>query len=159
MRVFKLFLIIFALSVVAFADSLPDQWAGVTVYYNQFASPQVNGAVTYAKRILTNGTYSYNSVHILSVQKNPWRAMTETETGIAQHITKFGPFDVFGLGQIGVATSGSEDGTKVGPSFSAGGFAFAGVGRGVTLGPTLRLTKSTIGDRQWALGLTLGWGK
>lgn len=140
-------------------STLPSQWAGVSVYYNQFAAPQINGAMTYAKKILTAKTYLWNSINFLSYDRNPFRVMTAPETGLAQHLTDFGPFSVFVLGQAGIAVTGEESGTKTGMTLTTGGFAFAGFRNGVTIGPVLRITKPTISDTQWSLGLCIGWGK
>ena len=157
-------LLCLALAVPAAAQTateptLPNQWAGAGVFFNQYASPQINGTAAYAKKILGSGTYSFNAVNFLSYETQPFRVMTTVETGIAQRVTRFGVFEVFALGTLGPATAGNEDGTKLGVAFTGGGFAFAGLGKGWTIGPVLRFVKPTISDTQWSLGLMLGWGE
>ncbi len=140
---------------------LPDQWAGIGMSFNQYAAPNINGVAAYARKLTSNSrpTYSFSAVNFLSVERSPFRVLTTTETGLAQYLTKFGPFSVFGLGTAGLATAGSADGTSAGATFTGGGFAVAGVGRGVTIGPMLRIIKPAISERQWAAGLMIGWGK
>jgi hypothetical protein len=156
------------------ATPLPDQWAGAGVFFNQYAAPQINGTLAYAKRVMGGGTYSFTAVNFLSYSTNPFRVMTSTETGIAQHLTTFGPFEVQVLGTLGPAfaadpatqqvapdgtTTVTSGGTKVGLSLTGGGFAFARLKNGWTIGPVLRVTKPTISDTQWSIGLMIGWGK
>lgn len=139
----------------------PSQWAGAGASWNQFASPQINGMLAYAKRLTSNAypTYSFTVINILSVQRQPFRVMTTTETGVAQKATSFGPFAIYGLGTMGLATAGTEEGTSTGMVFGGGGMALAGIGKGWTVGPLIRIIKPTIGDRQWAVGVMMGWGQ
>lgn len=155
-------LLIFALALACQAQTeTPTQWAGAGATFNQYAAPQINGVVAYARRLTSNPypTYSFSAVNILSVQRQPFRVMTTTETGIAQYATKFGPFSVYGLGTVGLAAAGNSDGTTTGAVFSGGGMAVAGIGKGWTVGPLVRVIKPTIGDKQFAVGLLIGWGK
>lgn len=149
-----------ALSAAAQTET-PQQWAGVGVTWNQYAAPQTNGILAYARRITSNEhpTYSFSTINILSVQRAPFRVMTTTETGIAQHAGTFGPFQVYGIGTIGLATAGSASGTATGATFSGGGLALASIGRGWSLGPLVRVIKPTISERQWAAGICIGWGR
>ncbi len=148
------------LAAFAHAES-PAQWAGVGTSFNQYAAPQINGIAAYARRVTNNEhpTYSFSAINFLSVERSPFRVMTTTETGIAQHVTKFGPFAVYGIGMVGMASAGGSDGTSTGAVFSGGGLALAGLGRGWTIGPLVRVIKPTISERQWALGIVIGWGQ
>jgi hypothetical protein len=148
------------LTLSAAAES-PQQWAGVSLNFNQYAAPQVNGTAAYARRLTDNGhpTYSFSAINFLSVQKSPFRVATTTETGIAQYVTKFGAFSIFGLGTAGLSTVGSADGTATGGSFSGGGMAQAGIGHGVTIGVMFRAVKPSISETQYPVGLVIGWGK
>lgn len=139
---------------------LPNQWAGAGVFFNQYASPQLNGTAAYAKCIIEGaGLYSFTAVNFLSYQTEPFRVMTTVETGVAKHITRFGAFEVFALGTIGPAFTANEDGTTTGAVFTGGGFAFTRLKNNWTIGPVLRVTKPTISDTQWAIGLMVGWGE
>jgi len=157
-------LLCLALAVPAAAQTatepaLPNQWAGAGVFFNQYASPQINGTAAYAKKILGSGTYNFNAVNFLSYEKQPFRVMTTVETGIAQRVTRFGAFEVFALGTTGPAFTANEDGTTTGAVFTGGGFAFTRLKNNWTIGPVLRVTKPTISDTQWAIGLMVGWGE
>jgi hypothetical protein len=147
-------------AVSACAES-PQQWAGAGASFNQYAAPQTNGIMAYARRITgdEHPTYSFSAVNLLSVERQPFRLLTTTETGIAQHVTKFGVFDVYGLGMVGLAAAGNADGTSSGAVFSGGGLALAGIGRGWTVGPMVRIIKPTISERQWSIGMIVGWGR
>jgi hypothetical protein len=158
----KLTVLVLALAICpALVAAGPDQAVFAGVGWNQFAAPQVNGVMAYAKKLFEGDhpTYSYTAVYIQSIRKNPFQVGTSTETGAAQHITRFGPFDVYGLGTLGLTTSGTGDGTTSGFSYSGGGLAQAGIGKGVTIGPMLRFMDSTITEKQWALWVVIGWGK
>jgi hypothetical protein len=158
MKRYLLFLLLFTLPL--FAES-PAQWAGAGATFNQYSAPQINGILVYAKRLTDNNypTYSFSSVNILSMEKSPFRVMTTVETGVSQFVTKFGPFNVYGLGTMGMAASGNVGGTETGVVFSGGGLALAKLGRGWSIGPVLRVIKPAISDRQWAAGLMVGWGQ
>ncbi len=143
------------------SQEFPQQWAAAGATFNQYAAPQINGLAVYAHRLTSNEhpMYSFSVINILSVQRSPFRVMTTTETGVAQYLTTFGAFRVYGIGTLGLATAGSGDGTNTGMVFTGGGLAQASIGKGWTVGPLVRIVKPTIGDRQWAAGLVIGWGK
>jgi len=136
----------------------PGQWFGAGVQFNQYASPQVNGVLAYAKKVAGNEkpTYSYTAVNFLSVQKSPFRVMTTTETGIAQWVTRFRKMDFFALGTAGLAASGSSGGTNTGYSVSGGIIGQTAIRKGVTIGPYYRVTKSSLSEVQHAVGLMIG---
>ena len=144
-------------------SNFPAQWAGATVNWNQFAAPQINGGVLYAVRITDNNhpTYSFSMVDFLSIQKSPFQVVTTTETGIAQHIQKFGRFDIFGLGTMGPSFTATPTGTQVGTALSGGGFAMTKIRGGWTGGLVLKIIRPTMSDgkTQWSVGLIGGWGK
>jgi hypothetical protein len=154
--------LVLVLATAAFAqEAPPEQFAGTGVAWNQFASPQINGMAVFAKRIAGDSRpmYSFSAVNFVSAQARPFRLLTTTETGIAQYLTAFGPFAVYGIGTTGLAAGGTDSGTSTGAVFSGGGLALAGIGKGWRLGPYFRVIKPTISDRQWAAGLMLGWGR
>jgi len=173
MRLLTLALLLTALSVPSAAQTveLPNQWAGAGVFFNQYASPQINGTAAYAKRIVGKGTYSFSAVNFLSYQKSPFQLMTTCESGVAQYLTKFGVFHIYALGTLGVAATSEPalltapdaepegGGTKIGMSFTGGTLAFARFENGMTLGPVLRISRQTISGNQWAAGLMVGWGE
>ena len=139
----------------------PDQFAGAGMSFNQYAAPQINGLLVYAKRIVGADypTYSFSAVNILSATRVPFKLMTTTETGIAQSVGQFGPFSVYGVGTAGLSTAGETGGTGTGYVLTGGGLALAPIRGGWRAGPYLRIIKSSLTDRQWAVGLMLGWGK
>jgi hypothetical protein len=150
-----------AFTALAFAQPVTNLVA-VGGSWNQFASPQFNGLAVYAHKIADNNdrpTYSFTAVTFLSASRNPFRVATTTETGIAQHLIDFHPFRVYGLGQVGVASSANPTGTNVGLAYSGGGIALAPLGRGWTAGPFVRILKPGTIDRQWAAGLIVGIGR
>lgn len=155
--------VMFVFAVLACGQTTgPQQFAGAGVSFNQYASPQINGLLVYAKRLTANDhpTYSFSAVNLLSVQRTPaFRLMTTTETGVAQHLTKFGPFQVYGIGTAGFAASGDAEGTASGYVLTGGGLALAGLKNGWKVGPYLRVIKSSLSDRQWAVGAMIGWGE
>jgi hypothetical protein len=151
----------FAQTPTDLSGSLSQQWAGAGVSYNQFAAPQLNAFVAYAHRILTGAhpTYSFSAVNFVSAQTRPFRVLTTTETGVAQHVIRFGRFDVFGVGTLGLAAAGSTEGTNLGAAFGAGGLALTRIKGGWTAGPLVRVFKTALSGSQWSAGLVVGWGQ
>jgi hypothetical protein len=147
---------------LAFAqDNSPRQFAGAGASWNQFSSPQINGLLVYAHRLTGNEypTYSFSAINLLSVSRNPFKLLTTTETGVAQYLTKFGPFSVYGLGTAGMAAVGTAEGTSTGYVLGTGALALAGFKGGWKVGPYLRVIKSSLAERQWAVGVMVGWGE
>jgi hypothetical protein len=138
----------------------PNQWIGANVNFDQYSENKVTGSLAYAKQISsgTHPIYSYNAVNLVSVQKNPFRLMTNPESGLAIHVATFSNFQVFALGSAGVALSGNNDGTNAGFSGSGGGFAQTKLKGNWTIGPIVRISKSTISEIQWSIGLVIGLG-
>lgn len=145
----------------AFGQGYPQQWAGAGLGWNQYAAPQINGLAAYARQLAggEHPTYSFTLLNVASVSMRPFRVMTSEETGIAQHALRFGRFDVYGLGTAGISQAGAADGSSAGFVFGGGGLAMAPIGRGWTAGPYVRVFKSALADRQWQIGLLVGWGK
>jgi hypothetical protein len=167
---------------LAFAQTeapLPDQWAGGGLFFNQDNSPQINGALAYAKQVTTlagHPGYSFTRVNIWSITRNDptgtywttnYRVATSVESGWAQHLTTFGPFEAFATFTGGPMFAGSADGTTMGTALSTGGFAFCGIGRGWTVGPAVTFIKPIVseagnpdaGKWGWSVGLVFGWGR
>jgi hypothetical protein len=168
MKGLKYILILLTVSILAAAQtptdlgrSLSQQWAGAGLSYNQFAAPQLNGFVVYARRIVsgTHPTYSFSAIDFVSVRVQPFQVATTTETGVAQHVIRFGKFDVFGIGTLGLAAAGTTNGTNIGGAFGAGGLALTQIKGGWSIGPLVRIFKSALSERQWSAGLILGWGQ
>jgi hypothetical protein len=146
----------------SFASAQPAQWAGAGLQWNQEASPQISGMAVFARRIIgeSHPTYSFSLININSVKINSWKpfdahVQVSTETGLAQHIMRFGVFDVYALGTLGMTSTG----VNTGFSYSGGGTAQAGLGKGWSLGPSLRVFKSAIAGPGYAAGILGGWGK
>lgn len=150
-------IVLYALMAALALGATPQQFVAAGVSWNQFASPQINGLLVYAKRLTSNNfpTYSYSAVNLLSVSRSPFRLLTTVETGVAQHLTTFGPFRIYGVGMAGLAAADTNSGYVV----SGGGLALAGIGKGWRVGPYLRVLKSSLSERQWAAGVMVGWGE
>ena len=147
------------LTAASIYAQFPNQWAGVNVNFDQYSQNKITGSVAYAKRITDSAhpIYSYNSINLLSVQKNPFRLMTTPESGLAIHVGTFNMFEVFILGAAGVSMAGDTNGTNVGFAGSGGGFAQTKLSGNVTIGPIFRVSKTTISDTQWSVGIVLGY--
>ena len=149
------------LSAVLQAQNPPADVVGASAHWNQFASPQVGGLLFYAHRIFNDAspTYSFSAVEFISVQKSPFRVGTLLQSGVAQYIKAVGPWRIYGLGMAGAVTSATSTDSTVGFAGSYGTVAFAPVGKGWALGPYLLITEQKTGDRQWAAGVILSWGR
>jgi hypothetical protein len=148
----------------AFAQPFASQTVGVNVGLCPSCSPQIQGGVFYAKRITDNAhpTYSYSHINVdqlivNSVKPLKIQAVTSMETGVAQHVGKFGRFDLWGLATGGLAL----DSTNTGLSVGGGGMATTAIGKnrdvivGVYGGPSKTAIAPNVG---WKIGLTLGYG-
>lgn len=180
----RIMFLLFSTGVLLFAQEEAEkkwvnQWAGAGLYWNQDNSPQINGALAYAKRVTVVGGhpgYSFTRVNIWSITRadpnssywtTNYRVATSTETGWAQHITDFGRFSVFGTFTGGPMFSGSDDGTTVGAALSTGGFAMTSLGRGWTGGIALTFLKPMVNETNnpgaskwsWSIGFIGGWGE
>lgn len=171
---------ILVLMVMAFA-TLPVFAQGSTevkdfvaagVNWNQYAAPQVNGSLMYARNI-SGGTYSFTMMDIFSKTMQPFTVTTSITTGVGQHIKDIGIVRIYGLTTIGVAAGGAvsssdvpaaesskEDKATVGWAWT-GGFALPiPIGKkGWCLMPTVRFIKSSFSDFQGIYGVSIGWGK
>lgn len=150
-------LLIFLLSLPLLAQ-LPNQWVGANINFDQYSANKVTGSLAYARQVSSGAhpIYSYNAINLVSIQKEPFRLMTNPESGLAIHITKFSMFEVFALGSAGVALAGNSDGTNAGFSGSGGGFAQTKIKGNWTIGPIVRVSKTTISEIQWSVGLVIG---
>ena len=153
----RLLLILFSLPLFA---QMPNQWVGASINFDQYSENKITGSVVYAKQISSNDhpIYSYNAVNLLSIQKNPFRLMTNPESGLAIHVAKFANFEIFALGSAGVSLAGNNDGTNIGFSGSGGGFAQTKLKGNWTIGPIVRVSKTTISEIQWSVGVIIGLG-
>lgn len=139
----------------------PSDYVAAGVHWNQFASPQIGGLAAYGHKIAgdTAPTYSFTAIEFLSVQARPFRVGTLTQTGVAQYLKSIADFQIYGLAMAGALTSASTTGTNVGFAGSTGGLATRAIGKGWSVGPYLLFTQPTNADRQWAIGVIIGFGK
>jgi hypothetical protein len=153
------------LGCIFFVDFVhAESWAGASFNFSQYTDPQFSGSIQYATRsklgpVGNDNTWVYFKVNVSSIQFNSLkpidiRITTSTEFGAVQKVATFGKFDIFTGGTTGLTTNGSN----LGWSFTNVNLALTPIGRGWFAGPHVLWGKSTIGDIQWALGLTLGWG-
>lgn len=140
--------------------TFPTQFGGLFTMYNNFSTPAVNGGFVYAAQLSNNNgspTYSFSTFTITSITKTPFKIMGTANTGVAQYLKSFAGFNVFAIGQIGLATSGSN----VGVNFDGGGTALRTQQtklKGLTWGPLVLYGKTSLGDQQWSVGLLVGFG-
>jgi len=149
---------------VASSQTFADQIVGVNVGVCQTCDPQIQGGVFYAKRVVDSDhpIYSYSHLNIDKItidSVHPFRfeSITSMETGVAQHIRKFGAFNVFGLATGGLAI----DSDNKGFSYGGGVMATTALGKkrqfpiGFYGGPSRTAITPGTG---WKFGLTLGYG-
>ncbi len=147
--------------LVCHAQTAPNQFVGGGAFFCQDCAPQVNGAIFYMKQVAGSNhpTYAYNAVNILSVQRDSitrrFSVITTPESGVVQHMTRIGPFDLLAGAAPGIATAGNTSGTNVGFSLAAPVLALADLGRGFRGGPCFRAAKSTIDSGQWSIGFVV----
>jgi len=134
--------------------SLPTDFVAAGANYNQYAAPQVSGLLVYAHQIAP-GTYSFSAVDLTSKSVRPFVLQTATTTGLARHIRDMGPARVFAVGTAGLAAGGEN----LGGAFSAGGAAVFPLRAGWCAIISARVIDTSIADRQYAVGLAIGWGK
>ena len=134
--------------------SLPTDFVAAGANYNQYAAPQVSGLLIYAHQIAP-GTYSFSAVDLTSKSVRPFVLQSATTTGLARHIRDMGPARVFAVGTAGLAAGGEN----LGGAFSAGGAAVFPLRAGWCAIISARVIDTSIADRQYAVGLAIGWGK
>ena len=142
-------------------SGLPDAYVTAGLFYNTYNIPHVSGYVSYGKHI-SGGTYSYTSIDVTSSSIRPFRPATSTTTGIAQHVTDFGKFNVFAMvaGGVSVASaSTAASGTDVGFSGVTGFLLSTPVKNGWTLDLPIKIIASTTGPPQYVVGIGFGWGR
>lgn len=99
------------------ATSTSNSWFGVGISYGTTGSPNISGV--YAHQIASS-LYSYNELLVTHIQKSPLSLQTSAMTGIADHVYKIGPVDIFAFVEAGSATAG----TSTGYAASGGGCAY-----------------------------------
>ncbi len=136
-----------------------DQNVSVDLFYDQSATPTVQGGVSYSKLIdKDHGIYSYTRIHETSITLKPTPVIqTQTETGVCVYTTKFGVFDVFLCGSGGIATASSS----VGLSGTGLGMAVTPLKNGWWIGLAGGPSYSAVdkGKTTYSLGLVAGWGR
>lgn len=117
--------LLFAPLMVPAQDELPDQAIAVGVGINQYSTPQIQGWGTYAHKI-AGPLYvlsTYDVTAIPNTQDQLLGVLPQLQfsfrPGIAIPFKNFGRLSLWGLGEAGLATTGST----TGGSFGAGGFA------------------------------------
>ena len=164
-NVFSFCLLMFLLAVSSLfgQQTLPDQFVGGGVHYNQQSSPNLSGFVGYAKKINADrGIYSYTLIRETSLTLKPKAQLqTSTETGAAWHVGKFGAFELFALGTGGIAAAGGVQGTNTGFAGSGGALAVKQLSGGWFIGASAWAAYSSIPGAgvSYPVGLVLGWGK
>ena len=126
---------------------LPPNFYAAGAGWNQYAHPQINGWASMAHLISTPGVgiYSYSTYDVTSRTARPFTIQTSTRTGFATLVRRYGPVSIFGLGDAGVALSG----TNLGVAFSGGGVGVIKIGKSawcVVLGA--RVLKTAISSTQ-----------
>jgi hypothetical protein len=134
--------------------SLPTDIVAAGANYNQYAAPQISGLLVYAHQIAP-GTYSFSAVDLTSKSVRPFILQTATTTGVARHVRDVGSARVFAIGTAGMAAGGEN----LGGAFSAGGAAVFPLRGGWCAMVTARILETSIAERQYAVGLAIGWGK
>jgi hypothetical protein len=139
-------------------SELPESYAAAGLFYNTYAVPHVTGFGAYAKKIAAS-TYSYTNIDVTSNSLKNFKPETTTTTGIAQQLTTFGGFGVFGMVTAGVAVANSSTGANLGFAGSGGFLLVKPISKGWTVDIPIRVLASTVGPPQYVVGIGVGWGK
>jgi hypothetical protein len=146
--------LLFCLPAFAQDPALPQDFVAAGVAWNQYAAPQISGNLLYARQI-SNGTYSFTMIDVISKSIQPFTVATSISTGVGQHIRTIGRARVFLVTTVGIMAGG----TDVGYSWTGGGAVAIGLGKGWNLVPSVRVLKGSLTDFQYIGGLAIGWGK
>jgi hypothetical protein len=123
-------------------DALPNNWVGAGVGFTSGAHPPVAGWASYAVKISDKGPlYSFSSYDITPSTTKPYTLQISTRTGFATVLRQWGPMNVIGFGDAGVATAvGATTG-----AFSGGGAAIWRIGKTAwTIEGCVRILKTAI---------------
>ena len=143
------------LSILASTLALGADFVAGGVNWNQYAAPQVNGWGSYSRQV-ADRVYSFSTAEVTSVSASKFLSQISFRTGIATPVLeRFGPFTVYATADVGVASSGDN----VGGSYSGGGAVVAPLGKGWFLVIPVRVIKTSLSDRQVAVGMGIGWGR
>ena len=126
--------------------------------YNRYASPQINGWLSYVKRITTSKPiFSYSTYDITSVKQTPFTVQTSLRTGVLYVVVEFGKVKVFEFGDVGMAVASVMSGTNVGAAYSGGGGFTYELGKGWHTVVVIRELKTSLSDRQTVVEGGFGW--
>lgn len=144
----------------------PDQVITGGAFFDQAASPQIQGLVSYAKHV-SGSIYSYNSVRLTSIQiqkvagqKLPnVQVQSQTETGVCTYAAPVLGFAVSGCVSAGMAAAAGQ---SAGPSASGTvvglkSAKWKNVVWGFDAGPSYSAIAHNAPS--WFFGLRLGWGR
>jgi hypothetical protein len=131
-----------------------DDIIGGGAAVNTGVAPNVTASFLYAHR-LREGTYSFNTIDVVSVTRKPFTVGVSATPGIAQRVFVFNNIPVYAIGTAGAVVGGRGDASY---SLSTGGAAAIGIGRGFMLLPNFRILKNGLTDRQYVGGIMLTWG-
>jgi hypothetical protein len=156
----KLLFVAFALIFLwpvsqAMSQDLPNEFLAAGCAYNRYAAPQINGLVTYANRVQQTNIFSFTTYDVRSASDLAYQPQTSIRTGVAPMLFRFGRVWLFGLGDAGVAYTGSA----FGAAFSGGTGLAIQLGRGWSVLAVARVIKTGLTDRQEAYEIMIGWGK
>ena len=157
----RLAIVLFLLAEgLGLAQTQPTQFAGIGTSWSEYTG--FTESLYYARKLV--GTerpmYSYTAANITGYTTHPFRLKTSVETGIAQLLGTFGPFSVYGAGTFGSSPIMTQDGgTATGYAITGRAIAYASLSKGWRIGPYFSVSQPSLADRQWGIGVTLGWGE
>jgi hypothetical protein len=135
--------------------TLPQNWIGAGMAFNQSASPQINGWASYATLLSRSGqVYSFSTYDVTPIKvAGKYTVQTSTRTGFALVVRTLGPITILGMADAGVAASSLTTGS----AFSGGGIGVWKLGKTQwTIEAGARLLKTTSGQQTMYEG---GWGR
>jgi hypothetical protein len=138
------------------AQSLPNNWAGAGIAYNQFSTPQIAGWASYLHLIsVPQAMYAGFSYDVTSATAHPFKIQTSTRLRVAMVVRQYQRLAIIGLGDAGMAVAGSN----LGGAFSGGGAAIYKLNDGYTVMLGARILKTSLGQSQaiYEIGFGKAW--
>jgi hypothetical protein len=140
----------------AATDTLPVNHVDGGLFYNSYTSPGVSGWGAYSHKV-GSGTYSYSLADVTPGSLKPFNPKVTTSSGLAQLLTTYGGWNVFGVGTVGLTSSVGAS-TPVGAAGTAGFLLIHPLRQGWTIDVPIRVIAGT-GPPQYVFGIGFGWGK
>lgn len=139
---------------------LPTEGVALGGAYAPSGTPNVAGWFSQWNQI-SAGLYNYNSFDVTSLKQSPFTAQQSARAGLAYFLKQIGPFELFGLGDAGVATAATTSGTNIGSAFSGGGGLILPLGKMDNYGVIfcVRVLKTALSNSQNIFELGFAWGK